>query len=159
MSESEIDSDKRRVLEYLKEAPKFMPYLHEERSAGSVVRLLGSRDRAMRALVALVQDQKIEYLENCSPDHFRAFAEVAPPPSAVSEQAAGEAIEERVRATIAPRTEPDLYYPAPWYIGEKLGNGHVVVICAEAHYTCEAASMPAAEAIVLAVNTLVGVTR
>ena len=63
--------------------------------------------------------------------------------------------EQRVHATIAPR--PELNYPAPWYIGETLGNEHVIVVCSEGHYTCEAASMAAAEAIVLAVNTLAGV--
>jgi hypothetical protein len=80
MSESEITRDKRRVLEHLRTARKFMPYLHESMSAHSVVKLLGSRDRAQRALVALVQDKKIHYLENCSPDHYQAYAEIPPPP-------------------------------------------------------------------------------
>jgi hypothetical protein len=75
MAEREIDRDKRRVLEYLRSSRKFMPYLHESMPASGAVALLGSRDRAQRALVALVQDQKIVYLENCSPDHYQAFAD------------------------------------------------------------------------------------
>lgn len=82
-------------------------------------------------------------------DVLKEIAEV----SAANDRAQSRA--ERVRAALTPR--PDLAYPAPWYIGEVLGNGHVVVICAEGHYTCEAASMAAAEAIVLAVNTFAGV--
>lgn len=66
--------------------------------------------------------------------------------------------EQRVRATIEPRTEPHPYYPAPWRVAESKGD-HVIVVCADGHYTCEAASMAAAEAIVLAVNTFAGVTR
>jgi len=77
MSEPEITRDKRRVLEYLRGARKFMPYLHESRGAHEVVKLLGSRDRAQRALVALVQDRKITYLENCSPDHYQAHADMS----------------------------------------------------------------------------------
>jgi hypothetical protein len=80
MTEREIERDKRRVLEYLRSSRKFMPYLHESMPAHGAVKLLGSRDRAQRALVALVQDRKIRYLENCSPDHYQAFAEVSPPP-------------------------------------------------------------------------------
>lgn len=78
--ESEIARDKRRVLEYLRSSRKFMPYLHESMPAHGAVKLLGSRDRAQRALVALVQDRKITYLENCSPDHYQAYAEIPPPP-------------------------------------------------------------------------------
>lgn len=82
MTEREITRDKRRVLEYLQSSRKFMPYLHESMPASGAEALLGSRDRAQRALVALVQDRKITYLENCSPDHYQAYAEVSPPPSA-----------------------------------------------------------------------------
>lgn len=80
MSEREIAQDKQRVLEHLRIAPKFMPYLHGSMSAHGVEKLLGSRDRAQRALVALVQDRKIRFLENCSPDCYQAFADVPPPP-------------------------------------------------------------------------------
>jgi hypothetical protein len=79
-NETEIERDKRRVLEHLRTARKFMPYLHESMSAHGVVELLGSRDRAQRALVALVQDRKIHYLETCSPDHYQAYADVEPFP-------------------------------------------------------------------------------
>lgn len=81
MTEREIVRDKRRVLEYLQSSRKFMPYLHESMPAHGAEKLLGSRDRAQRALVALVQDRKIQYLENCSPDHYQAFAEMPPPPA------------------------------------------------------------------------------
>lgn len=81
--EPEIVRDKRRVLEHLRTARKFMPYLHVDMSAHSVVQLLGSRDRAQRALTALVQDGKIHYLENCSPDAYQAYADVPPPPPVV----------------------------------------------------------------------------
>ena len=80
MADREIARDKRRVLEHMQSTRKFMPYLHESVGAHEIVKLLGSRDRAWRALVALVQDRKIQYLENCSPDHYQAFAEVSPPP-------------------------------------------------------------------------------
>ena len=63
-------------------------------------------------------------------------------------------LDQRVRETIAPR--PKLAYPTPWRVAENKGD-LVIVVCAEGHYTCEAASMAAAEAIVLAVNTLAGV--
>lgn len=85
MGETELERDKRRVLEYLQGSRKFMPYLHEGRSAYGAVKLLGSRDRAYRALVALVQDRKIHYLENCSPDHFQAYAVIDPPPTVPSD--------------------------------------------------------------------------
>jgi hypothetical protein len=75
----QLADDKTRVLEHLRTTRKFMPYLHESMSAHSVVELLGSRDRAQRALVALVQDRKITYLENCSPDHYQAYAADLPP--------------------------------------------------------------------------------
>jgi hypothetical protein len=62
---------------------------------------------------------------------------------------------ERVRATIAPR--PDLHYPAPWRMAEDDSKGRPTVVCADGRYACVAASNEAAEAIVLAVNTLAGV--
>lgn len=173
MTERELDRDKRRVLEHLKEARKFMPYLHEGRSAGSVVKLLGSRDRAWRALVALVQDREIEYETHCSPDYFRAFAKVEPAPVPVDaadpweEQVetpitdtirqamtGGEQIK-RVRATLAPR--PELHYPVPWRVAEKNPHDHAIVECADGSYTAECPTREAAEAIVLAVNTFAGV--
>lgn len=61
-----------------------------------------------------------------------------------------------VRAIIAPRTEPELYYPAPWRVAETR-DGQVTVVCADGHYTCMAASVGAARAIVAAVNALAGV--
>jgi hypothetical protein len=88
MSESAISRDKRRVLEHLRTSRKFMPFLHESMSARSVVELLGSRDRAQRALTALVQDGQIRFLENCSPDHYQAYAEIPPPPVSTTPQEA-----------------------------------------------------------------------
>lgn len=85
MNESEIVRDKRRVLEYLRSSRRFMPYLHESMPASGAEKLLGSRDRAQRALVALVQDQKITYLENCSPDHYQAYADLPPAPALITE--------------------------------------------------------------------------
>jgi hypothetical protein len=82
VTESEIARDKRAVLEYLRSSRKFMPYLHESMPASGAVSLLGSRDRAQRALVALVQDRKITYLENCSPDHYQSHAEPVKTPAA-----------------------------------------------------------------------------
>jgi len=105
-TEREITRDKCRVLEHLKTAPKFMPYLHEGVGLHEIVKLLGSRDRAYRALVALVQDRKVEYEENCSPDYFRAFAEVAPTPPVPTEPT-----DEEIDATLG--IEPEQEQPAP----------------------------------------------
>jgi hypothetical protein len=173
MKEREIERDKRRVLEYLKEARKFMPYLHEGRSVAGIEKLIGNRDRAWRAILALVQDRKVEYEVNCSPDYVRAYADIPPAPSPIVADVIGESktpladeLREafaggdriaRVRAAIAPR--PKLHYPAPWRAAETNGDGRVVVVCADGHYTCEAATRDAAEAIVLAVNALAGVAE
>jgi hypothetical protein len=63
---------------------------------------------------------------------------------------------QRVRATIAPR--PEVHYPAPWRVTEgRPVDGGVLVEDASGTVTCTADTREAAEAIVLAVNTLAGV--
>jgi len=180
MAERQLDQDKARVLAHLKEARKFMPYLHEGRPVHYIEKLLGNRDRAWRAILALVQDRKVEYEVNCSPDYVRAFADMPPAPTierdvpgldepatpvsdAIRQTFASAANDQRgrVREAIAPR--PKYAYPAPWRISdthlEDIAPEHVIVVCAEGHYTCEAPTRAAAEAIVLAVNTLAGVSE
>lgn len=79
----------RRTLERLREAPLLMPHLHYSVGAHEIVKMLGSRDRAQRALVTLVQAGKVRYLENCSPDHYQAYAEVQGGPWVPVEDEAG----------------------------------------------------------------------
>ena len=50
------------------------------------------------------------------------------------------------------RPTPKPHYPAPWRVAETNGEGHVVVVCADGHYTCTAPTVEAARIIVLAVN-------
>jgi hypothetical protein len=64
----------------------------------------------------------------------------------------GIAREESVRAMLTPT--PEMHYPAPWEAAEITPDGKIVVVCADGHYTCEAASQEAALIIVTAVNAL-----
>lgn len=57
---------------------------------------------------------------------------------------------EKVLDLVRPR--PRLYYPTPWRVGDTNAQGHVTVVCAEGHWVCEAPSLDAADAIVMAVN-------
>ena len=83
-----VDDDAQRILARLREAPLLMPYLHYSVSIDVLLRVLsGDQARTRAALAVLVQRRDAEYLENCSPDHFRAFAVMAPMPSVTATEA------------------------------------------------------------------------
>jgi hypothetical protein len=52
---------------------------------------------------------------------------------------------------LQPIVEP--HYPVPWEIAELTSQGSTAVVCADGNYTCEAATLEAAELIVHCVNT------
>lgn len=76
------EDDVRRVLGHLREAPLLMPYLHYGVSFHELRKVLdGNEERTRWALHVLNIRKQAEYLTNCSPDHYRAFAtpQVRPP--------------------------------------------------------------------------------
>lgn len=80
MSSRTNESDVERVLGRLREAHKFMPYLHESVPYHALRKVVDDdEDRARWALHILCTRGLAEYLTHCSPDHYRAFAVVEPP--------------------------------------------------------------------------------
>lgn len=73
------EGDVQRVLEKLREAPLFMPYVHYSVSFYELCKALGDEDRTRWALHVLCTRGKAQYETHCSPDHYSAFAELPAP--------------------------------------------------------------------------------